>query len=291
MKPFKGVYTALVTPFKNGLIDESALRQLIQWQIQEGIHGLVACGTTGESTTLTTDERKHVIEVVIDEAKGKVPVIAGTGTNNTLESVTLSLWAKDAGADGILAVTPYYNKPTQEGLYRHYCEIAKVGLPVILYNVPSRTSVSLTVPTLQRLSTVPNIVAIKEATASLDFGSQILRETHFNMSLISGDDFTFLPLLSIGADGVISVVSNVIPKEFSNLYQNWMDGKQEDAKAIHYKYYPLIQALFVETNPLPVKTALAIMNKLHLEFRLPLCEMSELHSQELKKVLLSLELV
>ncbi len=305
MNPFKGVITALVTPFRDNRVDESALRHLIDWQIENGIHGLVACGTTGESATLSHEERKRVIQIVIEQSKKRVPVIAGTGTNNTQESVALTQWAKEAGADGILAVTPYYNKPTQEGLFRHYSAISNVGLPIILYNVPSRTCISLTLETLKRLSQIENVVAIKEATGSLDFGTQVLMDSRSpigvgdklrgndirKMSLISGDDFTFLPLLSIGAEGIISVVSNLVPKEFSQLYQNFAQGKLEDAQKIHFKLYPLIQDLFMETNPIPVKTALNFMKKIDLEFRLPLCEMSPKNSEHLKLTLKKLELI
>ena len=290
MSLFKGVITALVTPIKNNTIDETSLRNLVEWQIKNGIQGLVPCGTTGESATLSTEEKKEVIQIVINQAKKRVPVIAGTGTNNTQESVKLSTWAKEAGADAILAVTPYYNKPSQEGLFRHYSEIAQIDLPVILYNVPGRTSLSLSIDTIDRLSKVKNIVAIKEATGSLDFGSQILKSGN-DIALISGDDFTFLPLLSIGAQGVISVVSNVIPKEFVELYQNFSKGNLEKAQRIHFKFYPLIQALFIETNPVPVKTALSLMKKIPLEFRLPLCEMSLQNSEHLKLTLKNLELI
>ena len=297
MNPFKGVITALVTPFKNNHVDEPALRHLIDWQIENGIQGLVACGTTGESATLSLEEKKRVIQIVVEQSQKRVPVIAGTGTNNTQESVTLTQWAKEAGVDGILAVTPYYNKPTQEGLFRHYRAMAEVGLPVILYNVPSRTSVSLTLETLKRLSEIKNIVALKEATGSLDFGTQILLDSRFRgndihkISLISGDDFTFLPLLSIGAQGTISVVSNIIPKEFSQLYQDFLGGRLKEAQAIHFKFYPLIQDLFSETNPIPVKTALSLMGKIPLEFRLPLCEMGKENKDHLIKTLQRLKLI
>jgi len=291
MSLFKGVFTALVTPFKNNRVDEPALRNLIDWQIENGIHGLVACGTTGESATLSLEEKKRVTQIFIEQSHKRVPVISGTGTNNTQESVALTQWAKEAGADGALCVTPYYNKPTQEGLFRHYSEIAQVGLPIILYNVPGRTSVSLSLDTITRLAKIKNIVAIKEATASLDFGSQILRETGGKLSLISGDDFTFLPLLSIGAQGVISVVSNIAPKAFSDLYFAFINKDLETAQKIHFKLYPLIQSLFVETNPIPTKTALSLMKKIELEFRLPLCEMSPKNSESLKLTLKNLELI
>lgn len=291
MKPFntQGVFTALVTPFKNNQIDETSLRNLIDWQIENGISGLIPCGTTGESATLSFEEKKKVIQLVIDHTQKRVSVIAGTGTNHTQESFELTQFSADIGADAALIVSPYYNKPTQEGLYRHYVELSRIGLPVILYNVPSRTSSSLSLETLIRLSSVPNIVAIKEATGSLDFGTQILRET--NLSLLSGDDFTFLPLLSIGAQGVISVASNIVPKEFVHLYTSFKEGDVKQARNIHFKLYSLIQALFCETNPIPVKTALALMKKISLEFRLPLCDLSPQNFKRLKEVLHRLELV
>ena len=291
MSPFKGVMTALVTPLKNNTIDEPSLRKLVNWQIESGIRGLVPCGTTGESATLSLEERKKVIEIVIDETRKRVPVIAGTGTHNTSESVTLTQWAKEAGADGVLAVTPYYNKPSQDGLYLHYLELSKVGIPLILYNVPSRTSVSLALETIQRLAEIKNIVAIKEATGSLDFASQILQSCGGKITLLSGDDFTFLPLLSVGAEGIISVVSNITPQLFSDLYESFLQEDLLKARSLHFKLYPLIQTLFLETNPIPVKTALALMEKIQLEFRLPLCSMKKENEEKLRKTLHTLELI
>ena len=296
MKPFKGsltpgVYTALITPIKNNKVDEPALRNFIDWQIEEGICGLVPCGTTGESATLSKEERKQVIQITLDQAKGRVPVIAGTGSNNTQDTVEFTAWAKDAGAQAALVVTPYYNKPTQKGLIQHYEAIANVGLPLVLYNVPGRTSVSLSLETIQTLSKNENIVAIKEATASMDFASQIANTTRDTLMLLSGDDFTFLPLLSVGGQGVISVLSNVTPKPFVELYQAFKNGNLKLAQQIHQKLYPLMQALFIETNPIPVKTAAALMKKCDLEFRLPLCEMEPKNLEVLKETLQTLELI
>lgn len=291
MNQFKGVYTALVTPFQNQKVDEGALRSLVDWQIEQGIDGLVACGTTGESATLSLEEKKSVIRIIIDEAKNRVPVIAGTGTNNTANSIELTKWAKDHGASGALVVTPYYNKPSQQGLYRHFEALSNIGLPLILYNVPGRTSVSLTPQTIGQLSEIENIVAIKEATGSLSFASEVIQETGERIGLISGDDFTFLPLLSLGAEGVISVVSNITPALFKELYTTFQKGDLSSARSIHFRLYPLIQALFIETNPVPVKTALFFMKKIALEFRLPLCEMEPKNVEHLKVTLRKCELI
>lgn len=291
MNPFKGVYTALVTPFRSQKVDEGALRSLVAWQIEQGVDGLVACGTTGESATLSLEEKKSVIRIIMEEAKDRVPVIAGTGTNDTAYSIELTRWSKDHGASGALVVTPYYNKPGQEGLYRHFEAISKMDLPLILYNVPGRTSVSLTPQTIARLSQIENIVAIKEATGSLSFASEVLQETGGRIGLISGDDFTFLPLLSLGAEGVISVISNITPALFKELYTAFQKGDLSIARSIHFRLYPLIQALFIETNPVPVKTALHLMKKIALEFRLPLCEMDSKNVEYLKIALHKRELI
>lgn len=291
MNPFRGIYTALVTPFKNHEIDEPSLRSHIDWQIEEGVDGLVACGTTSESATLSQEEKKRIIEIAIDQAKNRVAVVAGTGTNNTADSIELTAWAKKKGASAALIVTPYYNKPGQEGLYRHFEAISKVGLPLILYHVPGRTAVSLTPQTIARLSKTENIVAIKEATGSLSFASEIILETKGKMGLLSGDDFTFLPLLSLGANGVISVVSNITPRLCKKLYTSFQSGDLSTARSIHFKLYPLIQALFIETNPVPAKSALHLMKKIALEFRLPLCEMEPKNFERLKETLQKLELI
>jgi len=290
MSPFKGVSTALVTPFKDGKIDEKQLRANVDWQIEQGIHGLVPCGTTGESPTLSTDEKKAVINMVLDQTQKRVPVIAGTGSNNTAESIELTQWAKERGADAALIVTPYYNKPTQEGLIRHFHAIADIGLPIILYNVPGRTALSLTPQTILVLSRHDKIVAIKEASGSMSFASEILKEKP-DLTLLTGDDFTFLSFLSLGGEGVISVISNIMPREFSQLYQAFTSGDLEEARRLHYQIYPVIQAIFLETNPIPVKTALGLMNRLTLEFRLPLCEMAPENLKKLKTVMMRAELI
>ncbi len=281
----EGVLVALVTPFKDGSVDYTALRELVDFQLENGTDGIVPCGTTGESATLSTDEKKKIIETVIEHVAHRALVIAGTGSNDTRSSASLTKWAKDAGADGALVVTPYYNKPTQEGLYQHYEVIAKVGLPLCLYNVPSRTGVSLSVDTITRLAELDEVLAVKEATADMIFASHIIKKCGDKIKLLSGDDFTFLPLLSIGGRGVISVASNIVPQRMADIYDHFMLGNLSQAQEAHYDLFPLMQALFLETNPIPVKTALALMGKIDAEMRLPLCPMNEENVEKLHKVL------
>ncbi|HJA78700.1 4-hydroxy-tetrahydrodipicolinate synthase [uncultured Desulfovibrio sp.] len=281
---FSGAMTALVTPFKNGAVDEEAYRALIEWQIAEGIHGLVPCGTTGESATLTHEEHERVIGICIEQAAGRVPVLAGAGSNNTQEAIRLARFAKTAGADGALLITPYYNKPTQEGLYRHFRAIAEaVDMPLVPYNVPGRTGCNLLPATLGRLAhDCPNIVGIKEATGDLHQGSQTIAACPEGFSVLSGDDFTALPLMSIGGSGVISVTSNIMPGAMSRLCNLFKQGELTEAARLHHQLYSLHQAMFVESNPIPVKTALALMGRMELELRLPLCPLSDAHLAELK---------
>lgn len=283
---FKGAFTALITPFRDGMVDEKALRDLIEFQISEGIDGLVPCGTTGESATLTHDEHKRVVEITIDAAAGRVPVIAGTGSNSTVETVELTGHAKEAGADAALLITPYYNKPTQEGLYRHFAKVAEeVDIPIILYNVPGRTAVNMLPETVARLSRIGNIVGIKEATADMEQASWTKKLCDGEFAILSGDDATVLPLLSIGGAGVISVVSNVAPRAMSGLCRAFFDGDLEEAARIHYDLLPLSRALFMETNPIPVKEALHMMGRSSEEIRLPLTRLSERNREELAGVL------
>ena len=281
----EGVLVAIVTPFKEGSVDYAALRELVDFQLENGTDGIVPCGTTGESATLSTEEKKKIFETVIEHVNHRALVIAGTGSNDTRSSASLTKWAKDAGADGALVVTPYYNKPTQEGLYQHYETIAKIGLPLCLYNVPSRTGVSLSVDTIARLAERDEVVAIKEATADMVFASHIIKRCGTKITLLSGDDFTFLPLLSIGGRGVISVASNIVPQRMADIYDHFMLGHLSQAREAHYDLFPLMQALFLETNPIPVKMALALMGKIETEMRLPLCSMKEENVEKLKKVL------
>ncbi|WP_297227193.1 4-hydroxy-tetrahydrodipicolinate synthase [uncultured Desulfovibrio sp.] len=284
---FSGAMTALVTPFKNGAVDEDAYRALIEWQITEGIHGLVPCGTTGESATLTHDEHERVIGICIEQVAGRVPVLAGAGSNNTEEAIRLTRFARKAGADGALLITPYYNKPTQEGLYRHFRAIAEaVDIPLVPYNVPGRTGCNMLPATLGRLAhDCPNIVGVKEATGDLHQGSQTIAACPEGFSVLSGDDFTALPLMSIGGSGVISVTSNIMPGAMSRMCNLFKEGKLAEAARLHHELYDLHQAMFVESNPIPVKTALALMGKMALELRLPLCPLSDAHLDDLKREL------
>jgi 4-hydroxy-tetrahydrodipicolinate synthase len=288
----KGSIVAIVTPLKNGKVDEKALGNLIEWHIAQGTAAIVPCGTTGESATLDYDEHYRVIEFTIEVVNKKVPVIAGTGANSTDETIMITEKARKYGADAVLLVTPYYNKPTQEGLYRHYKAVAEaVDIPVVLYNVPGRTGVNMLPGTVARLAEIKNIVAIKEATGDMKQISEIIRLCGDRITVISGDDFTTLPLLALGGKGVISVSANVAPKDVSEMCACWEKGLYEEARKIHYRLEPLNQAMFIETNPIPVKTALAMMGKIQEEFRLPLCEMSPANKEKLKKVLEDLKLI
>ena len=269
---FSGALTALVTPFRNNSLDEATYRAFIEHQINAGIHGLVPCGTTGESATLSHEEHERVIEICIDQAKGRVPVLAGAGSNNTTEAIRLARFAKKAGADGALLFTPYYNKPTQEGLYQHYKAIAKaVDLPLVPYNVPGRTGCNLLPPTLARLAhDFSNIVGVKEATGDMSQASRILESCPEGFCVLSGDDFTALPTMAIGGCGVISVVSNFVPKKMSAMCEAALAGDLKTARALHYDMSPLYRAAFIETNPVPAKTALALMGRFPFETRLPM---------------------
>ena len=285
---FSGSMVALVTPFKEGKVDEKKLRELVDFHIKNGTDVLVPCGTTGESATLSFEEHEKVVEVVIDQAKGKVPVIAGTGSNNTEEALKLTKHAKEAGANGALVITPYYNKPTQKGMYLHFEKIAKeVDIPIILYNVPGRTSVNLLPETVAKLAKIKNIVGIKEASGDLKQASDIVGLCGDKFDLISGDDFIVLPMLAIGGKGVISVVANLVPAEMAALIDEFDKGNLEKARETHYKIFPLCKAMFIETNPGPVKTAMALQGLLDTpELRLPLAPMSKENVEKLKKVLM-----
>lgn len=284
---FSGALTAIVTPLKNGHIDEEAYRNLIEWQIEQGINGLVPCGTTGESATLSHEEHRDVIRICIDQVKGRVPVLAGAGSNSTKEACGLAQFAKDAGADGALLITPYYNKPTQEGLYQHFKAIAtEVSMPYIMYNVPGRTGVNMTSETVARVKRdVPEVVGIKEASANLKQVSEIIEFCGPDFQVLSGDDFTVLPLLSVGGCGVISVVSNIVPAKMSGLCKAFAGGDLARAKTLHHELSPLSRAMFCETNPIPVKTALSMMGRLSLELRLPLVPMQPQNEKYLRGIL------
>lgn len=284
---FKGAFTALVTPFKNGAVDEERYRELIEWQIEQGINGVVPCGTTGESATLSHDEHREVIRICVDQTKKRVPVLAGAGSNNTKEAIELTQFAKDAGADGALLITPYYNKPTQEGLYQHFKAIAaEVDMPFILYNVPGRTGTNMLPCTLARLfKDIPQVKGVKEATGNLTQVSDIIEQCGPEFQVLSGDDFTVLPLLSLGGCGVISVVSNIVPAEMSGLCKAFANGDIAAARSLHFGMQGLCRAMFIETNPVPVKTSLFLMGKIGMEMRLPMVPLVEANDKSLKNSL------
>ena len=283
---FGGAIVAIVTPFRNGKVDEEAFRQLIEEQIAAGTDGIVPCGTTGESTTLSHEEHDRVVEITIDAVKKRVPVIAGTGSNSTAEALRLTKHAFEAGADGALLVCPYYNRPTQEGLYLHYRTVAEnVPLPIIIYNIASRTGTNMFTETLARLAKIPNIVGVKEASGSMKQMSDVVHLCGPDFDVLSGDDIFTLPLLAIGGKGVISTASNVVPGDMAGLVDAFAAGDLEKARALHFRMSPLIDAIFIETNPIPVKTALALMGKIDGELRLPLCQMMEKNEAVLKKAM------
>ncbi len=289
---FTGVITALVTPFRGGVLDEEALRRLVNEQIAAGIDGLVPVGTTGESPTLSNEEHLRVIELVIEETRKRVPVIAGTGANSTKEAIELSREAKRLGADGMLQVTPYYNKPTQDGLYRHFKAIVdEAQLPTVVYNVPGRTGCDLLPETVERLCDVPLVVAVKEATGNLQRAAQIIARCGDRMTVLSGDDATAFPLFAVGAKGVISVVSNVAPADFAGMWDAFAAGNWHKARELHYKTFPLSEGLFIEANPIPVKCALAMMGRMADEIRAPLYTMTGANRDKVRKMLADLKLL
>ncbi len=283
---FEGSIVAIVTPFRNGQVDEEAYRKLIEFQIENGTSGIVPCGTTGESATLDVHEHAKVIDIAVEAVNKRVPVIAGTGGNSTSEAIELSKHAKEVGADATLQVCPYYNKPTQEGLFRHFEAILKeVPLPQILYNVPGRTSVNLLPETVARLAEFPEIAAIKEASGNLGQMADVVALAGDKITLLSGDDNLTLPVLAIGGKGVISVAANIVPKENAALVNAWAQGNVSEAHALYYKLLPLYKAMFFETNPIPVKTSAALMGMIDEEMRLPMCSMAPANLDRLKKVL------
>ena len=289
---FKGAMVAIVTPFRNDQIDENALRELIEFQIANGTDAIVPCGTTGESATLSHEEHDRVIEITIDAVKKRVPVIAGTGSNNTAEALRLTKHAYEAGADGALIVCPYYNRPTQEGLYQHFKTIAEsVPLPIIPYNIPGRTGVNLMPEMVAKLAKIKNIVGIKEASGSIKQMSDVINLCGGDFSVLSGDDIFTLPLLAIGGSGIISVISNVAPADMAGLVDAYVAGNIDKAKSLHHKMSALIEALFIEVNPIPVKAALAMMGKIKYEYRLPLCKMADANYEKLKNVMTNYGLI
>ncbi|MBT1073259.1 4-hydroxy-tetrahydrodipicolinate synthase [Pelotalea chapellei] len=289
---FKGSIVAIVTPFKNGTVDEETLRQLVEFQIENGTDAIVPCGTTGESSTLDYDEHDRVIEIVIQQVNKRVPVIAGTGSNSTREAIEMTQHAKELGADGCLLVTPYYNKPTQEGLYRHYTAVADaVAIPQILYNVPGRTGVNMLPETVARLAEHKNIVAIKEATGSLQQASEIMALCGDKIDVLSGDDFITFPMMACGAKGVISVLANIMPKAVADLTDAYFAGDLDKARKLHLDTLKISNAMFIESNPIPVKTALGLMGKCSDEVRLPLCPMGEGNKAKLAAIMKEYKLI
>lgn len=283
---FKGSIVAIVTPFKDGKVDEETYRELIEFQIENGTHAIVPCGTTGESATLNMEEHCRVIDIAVESVNKRVPVIAGTGGNSTNEAIELTEHAKKSGVDGTLQVTPYYNKPTQEGLYQHFKTIAEaVALPQVLYNVPGRTSVNMLPETVARLAELPEVVAIKEASGNPGQMAEIVKLAGDKITLLAGDDIVTLPVLALGGKGVVSVVANIAPREMADMVNAWEEGNVEKCRELYYKLLPLFLAMFYETNPIPVKTSLALMGKIQNELRLPLCHMSPSNLERLKKAL------
>lgn len=286
---FEGTYTALVTPFNgDGSVDYDRFRSLIDRQAEAGVAGIVPVGTTGESPTLTYEEHRRVVETAVEAARGRIQVIAGTGANSTAEALELTRHAKDTGADATLQITPYYNKPSQEGLYRHFSAVAELGLPVVLYNVPGRTSREIAIDTVVRLSELPGVAALKEAGGSVDRVSDIL--SRCDILVLSGDDSLTLPMMSVGARGVISVASNVVPAAVADMTRLALDGSWDQAREAHLRLYRLFRDLFIDTNPIPVKAALAMMGLAEEVYRLPLCSMGDDLKATLRETLQALDI-
>lgn len=287
-----GAFSAIVTPFRNGEIDERALRDLIEWQIQNGVEGLVPCGSTGESATLTFAEHQRVVQITIAQARGRVPVLAGAGSNSTAEAIRLTVFAREAGADGALLISPYYNKPTQEGIFRHYKMVAAaVDLPLVVYNIPGRTGSNIAPETFARLCEIRSLAGVKEASGSMDQAADIRRLCGDRLAIMSGDDSLTLPLMALGAKGVISVVTNVMPREMHDLAAAALAGDFARAREIHFRMLGLMRALFLETNPIPVKQALAFMGKCGAELRMPLTQMAQPAAEKLRAAMRELRLL
>jgi 4-hydroxy-tetrahydrodipicolinate synthase len=290
---FQGSFVALVTPFRGGRVDEAKLRDLVEFHVTNGTDGLIPCGTTGESPTLTHDEHKRVVEVVLEATRKRIPVIAGTGSNSTAEAIDLTKHAERAGASGALVVNPYYNKPTQEGLYQHFRAVAEaVSIPIITYNIQGRTAVNVETATMARLARdCKNIVGVKEASGSLDQMSQVIAACGPGFTVLSGDDNITLPLMAIGGHGVISLIANIVPRETADLVHAALDGDFKRARELHYRLFPLARAAFLETNPIPIKEAMAMAGMLEPEFRLPMCRMSDANRETLRGILRQYALV
>lgn len=288
---FQGVYTALITPFRDGRVDREALGRLLEMQMDAGVSGVVPCGTTGESATLSHDEHREVVRFCVERVQGRIQVIAGAGSNSTRESIELTRFAKEAGADAALLITPYYNKPGQAGLVQHYRAIAEaVDLPLVLYNVPGRTAVDMAVATVEQLALVSNIVAIKDATANLERASLIHKRLGTSMILLSGDDATFMPFLAVGGKGVISVSSNIVPRLMMAIWKAWQEGNPTLARERHETLLDLNQILFCETNPIPIKAAAAMLGMCTPEIRLPLTPLAQGNQEALRRVMQGINL-
>ncbi len=289
---FNGALSAIVTPFRDGMVDEPALRELIEWQIQEGIDGIFPCGSTGESATLTHVEHEQIIKLAVQQARRRVPVLAGTGSNSTAEAIRLTAFAREAGADGAVLISPYYNKPTQEGIFKHYKMIAaSVDLPLIVYNIPGRTGSNILPETFARLCEIKNIVAVKESSGSLEQISDIRRLCGDRLAVLSGDDSLTVPIIALGGTGAVSVLSNLMPREAHQLVAAALENDFARAREIHYRLLPLMRALFLESNPIPVKQALAYMGKCCAELRMPLTPMSPAPAERLRTAMKELRLL
>ena len=284
---FQGSFVAMVTPFRNGKVDEAKLKELVEFHITNGTDGLIPCGTTGESPTLSHDEHHRVVELVIEAARGRIRVVAGTGSYSTSDAIEMTRHAERAGAAGALVVNPYYNKPTQEGLYRHFRAVAEsVAIPILVYNIQGRTAINVETDTMARLARdVKNIAGVKEASGSLDQMSQVIAACGPDFSVLSGDDNITLPLLAIGGSGVVSVIANIVPRETAELVHAALDGDWKRARDLHYRLFPLARAAFLETNPIPIKEAMALAGMLEPEFRLPMCRMSDANREKLRAIL------
>ena len=290
---FRGTTVALITPFQiNGKVDEAGYKRLLDWQIEQGTDVILTCGTTGESATLSHTEHEKVIDLTIQHVNGRVPVLCGTGSNSTSEAISLTQYAEKAGADAILSVGPYYNKPPQEGFYQHFKAIAEsVSLPIIIYNVPGRTGSNITAQTTLRLAEIPNIIGVKEASGNLSQIMTIIKDRPDGFLVLSGDDSITLPILALGGDGIISVVANEAPALLHEMVHSTFANDWEKARQLHNKLLPLMEFNFVESNPIPVKTGVALMGKIEDNFRLPLIKMTDANKQKMKDLLKELELV
>ncbi|VAX16362.1 4-hydroxy-tetrahydrodipicolinate synthase [hydrothermal vent metagenome] len=289
---FSGSHVAIVTPFKDGKVDEEAYKSLIEWHIEQGTNGIITCGTTGESPTLSHAEHNRVIELCVKTVNKRVPVMAGTGSNSTVEAISLTEHAANVGADAALLVNPYYNKPTQEGIYLHYKAIAEaVSIPQFIYNIPGRTASQVSTDTITRLAEIENIAGVKDAVGDLAVTTEIISRCGDDLIILSGDDTLTLPMMALGAKGVISTTANVAPAKMAKLVKLATAGDFEAAKRVHYEMADLMRVLFIETNPIPVKAALAMMGKVTEEIRLPLCPISQMSREKLQSVMKQMELI